>query len=64
MMNSLEKIWARATGHLIGNTDDDRPDVPILSLKEARIALFLKTFWVVLHVITCGFIIANTLRHW
>jgi hypothetical protein len=63
-MNSLEKIWARATGHLMGNTDDDRPDVPILTLGEARIALFLKTFWVVLHVITCGFIIANTLRHW
>jgi hypothetical protein len=63
-MNSLEKIWARATGHLMGNTDDDRPDVPILTLGEARIALFLKTFWAVLHVITCGFIIANTLRHW
>ena len=32
-MNSLEKIWARATGHLMGNTDDDRPDVPILTLR-------------------------------
>lgn len=63
-MNSLEKIWARATGHLMGNTDDDRPDVPILTLGEARIALFLKTFWVVLHVITCCVIIANTIRHW
>ena len=63
-MNSFEKIWARATGHLMGNTDDDRPDVPILSLKEARIALALKTFWVVIHVITCLFIIANTIRHW
>jgi hypothetical protein len=63
-MNSLEKIWARATGHLMGNTDDDRPDVPILTLKEAKIALFLKTFWVVLHVITCCFIIANTIHHW
>jgi hypothetical protein len=63
-MNSFEKIWARATGHLMGNTDDDRPDVPILSLKEARIALALKTFWVVIHVITCLVIIANTIRHW
>jgi hypothetical protein len=63
-MNSLEKIWARATGHLMGNTDDDRPDVPILTLREAKVALFLKTFWVVLHVITCCFIIANTLHHW
>jgi hypothetical protein len=63
-VNSFEKIWARATGHLMGNTDDDRPDVPILSLKEARIALALKTFWVVIHVITCLVIIANTIRHW
>jgi hypothetical protein len=63
-MNSFEKIWARATGHLMGNTDDDRPDVPILTLKEARIALALKTFWVVIHVITCLVIIANTIRHW
>lgn len=63
-MNSFEKIWARATGHLMGNTDDDRPDVPILTRREARIALFLKTFWVAIHVITCCFIIANVIRHW
>jgi hypothetical protein len=63
-MNSLEKVWARATGHLMGQTDEDRPDTPILTLREARIALFLKTFWVIIHVITCGFIIANTLHHW
>ena len=63
-MNSLEKIWARATGHLMGSTDSDRPDVPILSLREARIALFFKTFWVIIHIVTCFFIIANTIRHW
>lgn len=63
-MNSFEKIWARATGHLMGETDHDRPDVPVLSLKEARIALFLKTSWISIHIVTCGFIIANTIRHW
>ena len=63
-MNSFEKVWARATGHRMGQTDEDIPDVPILTLREARIVLFLKTFWVVIHVITCGFIIANTIRHW
>jgi hypothetical protein len=63
-MNSIEKIWARSTGHLMGQTDDDRPDVPILTMKEARWALFLKTFWVAIHVVTCCFIIANTIRHW
>ena len=63
-MNSLEKIWARATGHLMGQTDDDRPDVPILTRREALVALILKTFWVVIHVITCLFICANVIRHW
>lgn len=64
MLKSLERIWARATGHLMGNTDSDKPDVPILTLREARIALYLKTFWIVIHVITCLFIMANVVRHW
>ncbi|NDE48520.1 MAG: hypothetical protein EBV81_00630 [Proteobacteria bacterium] len=64
MLKSLERIWARATGHLMGSTDSDKPDVPILTLKEARIALYLKTFWIVIHVITCLFIMANVVRHW
>jgi hypothetical protein len=48
----------------MGESDSDRPDVPILSLREARIALFFKTFWVVIHMVTCCFIIANTVHHW
>ena len=64
MLRSMEKIWARATGHLMGNTDGERPDVPILTLREARVALYLKTFWIVIHVVTCVFIIANVIRHW
>jgi hypothetical protein len=63
-MNSIERVWARATGHLMGQSDEDRPRVPVLTLKEARIALILKTSWVMIHVVTCGFIIANTIRHW
>lgn len=61
---SFEKIWARSTGHLIGNTDSDRPAIPILTLREARISLFLKTFWIIIHVVTCGFVIANVIKHW
>ena len=64
MLKSLERIWARATGHLMGSTDSDKPDGPILTLKEARVALYLKTFWIVIHVITCLFIMANVVRHW
>ena len=64
MLRSMEKVWARATGHLMGSTDSDKPDVPILTLHEARVALYLKTFWIVIHVVTCFFIIANVMRHW
>ena len=57
-------IWARATNHLIGKTDEDKPDVPILTMKETWVALTLRTFWTIIHVVTCLFIIANTIHHW
>ncbi len=63
-MNTLIRIWARATGHLMGNTDHDRPDVPILTVREANLALALKTFWVIVHVVTCFVIMANVAHHW
>ena len=27
MLKSMERIWARATGHLMGNTDEERPEI-------------------------------------
>jgi len=60
----LPKIWARALGHYMGRTDDDMPEIPIISLREANIVLGLKTLWVVLQITTCLFIIANVIRHW
>tara|TARA_Y100000590_G_scaffold453194_1_gene597803 strand:- start:741 stop:932 length:192 start_codon:yes stop_codon:yes gene_type:complete len=60
----LPKIWARALGHYMGKTDDDMPEIPIVSLREANIVLALKSLWVVLQITTCLFIIANVIRHW
>jgi hypothetical protein len=60
----LEKIWARALGHYIGKTDDDMPGIPIVTLREAKIVLILKTMWVMLQITTCLFIIANVIKHW
>ena len=37
----LPKIWARALGHYMGKTDDDMPEIPIVSLREANIVLAL-----------------------
>ena len=56
-------IWARATGHLMGRTDDDKPDVPVLTLREAKVALLLKTFWVIIHVITCFLLLRTFSTH-
>jgi hypothetical protein len=63
-MKKLWLIWARTLDHRVGRTDNDQPDIPILSLRDARISLILRTFIVVLNMVTCFFIIANVLRHW
>jgi len=60
----FSKIWARALGHYMGQTDDDVPGIPIVSLSEARKVLVIKTMWVALQVVTCLTIIANVIRHW
>ena len=60
----IERIWARALGHYMGKTDDDMPEIPIVTLREAKRVLLLKTLWVMLQVTTCLFIIANVIRHW
>ena len=60
----FSKIWARALGHYMGKTDEDMPGIPIVSLREARRVLILKTCWVILQVITCLCIIVNVIRHW
>ena len=60
----FSKIWARAVGLYMGHTDDDTPGIPIISLRQARRVLILKTFWVILQISTCVCIIANVIRHW
>jgi len=60
----IEKIWARALGHYMGKTDDDMPEIPIVTMREAKRVLILKTVWVILQVTTCLCIIANVIRHW
>ena len=60
----LPKIWARALGHYMGKTDDDMPEIPIVSLREANMVLALKSLWVVIQITTCICIIANVIRHW
>ena len=61
------KFWARTVGMPVGDTDTDRPKMPPITQAEVLRALLLRTFWIVLHVITCIMIIlgnAKTLGWW
>jgi len=63
-MKKLWLIWARTLDHRVGRTDDDQPDIPILSLKDAQFSLILRTIIVLLNMITCLFIITNIIKNW
>lgn len=63
-MKKLWLIWARTLDHRVGKTDQDQPDIPILSLQEARISLILRTIIIVVNMTTCFFIMANVIKNW
>lgn len=63
-MKRLWLIWCRTVDHRIGRTNDDEPQIPILSLKQANISLMFRTLIVVVNVVTCFFIIANIIHKW
>jgi hypothetical protein len=64
MLKKIWLIWARTLDHRVGRTDDDEPDIPILSLKDAQISLLIRTIIVLTNMITCGFIVANIIKNW
>lgn len=53
-MRNAWRFWCRVLGRKL------EPD----SNKISDAAAILRTLWVLLHVITCGFIIANALHQW
>ena len=62
--NRFFLILARIIDHRIGKTDSDKPDLPILTMEEAILTLFVKLLLVLVNFITCGFVIASVIRHW
>ena len=64
MLKSLWLIWSRAVDHRVGLTDECKPDVPTLKVRDANISLMIRTLIVLVSFITCGFIIANVIHHW
>ena len=53
------KVWARTVGMPIGLNDDDKPEFLPIAQTDVKKALGFRTFWVVLHVVTCLIIIAG-----
>jgi hypothetical protein len=56
------KIWARTVGMPIGITDDDKPEFLPISQDDVRKSLAFRTFWIVLHIVTCCMIIAGNAK--
>ena len=57
------KTWARTVGMPIGITDDDKPEFLPIRQSDVKKALAFRTFWIVLHVITCVMIIAGNVKN-
>jgi len=64
ILNKLWLIWSRTIDHRVGLTDDQKPEIPNLKVRDANISLIIRTLIVLVNFITCGFIIANVIRHW
>ena len=56
------KFWARTVGMPIGLNDDDKPEFLPIPQEDVKRALAFRTFWIALHIITCGFIIVGNGR--
>ena len=46
----------------IGLNDEDKPEFLPIKQTDVKKALIARTFWIVLHVVTCVFIIAGNAK--
>jgi hypothetical protein len=56
------KLWARTVGMPIGLNDEDKPEFLPIPQTDVIRALAFRTFWIVLHIVTCFAIIAGNGR--
>jgi hypothetical protein len=62
MHNDFLKTWARTVGMPIGVNDKDKPEHLPISMINVYHALAFRTFWIVLHIVTCIAIILGNGR--
>ena len=56
------KLWSRTVGMPVGVNDDDKPEFLPIPQDDVYKALLFRTFWIVLHILTFGFIIVGNGR--
>lgn len=56
------KLWSRTVGMPVGLNDEDKPEFLPIKQDDVFKALLFRTFWIVLHVVTCVMIIAGNGR--
>jgi hypothetical protein len=56
------KLWSRTVGMPVGINDEDKPEFLPIPQDDVYKALWARTFWIVLHVVTCMFIISGNGR--
>jgi hypothetical protein len=56
------KVWSRTVGMPVGLDDDDKPEFLPIKQNDVYKALWFRTFWIVLHIVTCILIIAGNGR--
>ena len=56
------KVWVRTVGMPIGLDDNDKPEFLPITQKDVKKAMAFRTFWIVLHVVTCLMIIAGNAK--
>ena len=56
------KLWARTVGMPVGIDDNDKPEFLPITQSDVRKALAFRTFWIVLHIVTCCMIIAGNAK--
>ena len=56
------KVWARIVGMPVGISDEDKPEFLPITQTDVKKALVFRTFWIILHVLTCVMIIVGNGR--
>ena len=56
------KLWARTVDMPVGIDDNDKPEILPITQSDVKKALAFRTFWIILHVLTCVMIIAGNGR--